>query len=764
MKKIVRIVWNNFRVFILIALTMLILIYLFRFDFSKRISYQVSSMITDHLADISSQSVNALDRELNRVQAEVCYTAEYLSQNPGITEKEKHLLYNQLREKCGFANIRLVSEDGKLYSSDYQLLPESVGGYVEAIGRGESGMTDIFPSSVTGKEVFGFYAPVRRDGRLCGGIAGIMIVDQMIDIIATSGFNSGSYNYILTSDGSVISQTSHKNSLYEGRDYLSFLRSEVTDGEKTAKNLHMNMRKGERGVFFYEAGTESRIAYYEPAHYSDWYVVTIVSTEVTEDYIGHINRTAIYLTVKIVILFLILAILIIIWSYHTKKIILHAKEEIELEKTKLELALRYSTNTILEYKIKKDSLSFITPPVIRGKSFPHTIENMTVNTASQGIVSAEYFSTVLHAIKNSWAEEMQEPVEFPGGAAFEEEIWFKLTCSPVRDGKGEIIESIVTIEDITEEKNIRKRFAQEEQYRAALLSEAVAMWSIDLIKQEVIACTLAGKNVMDTKNVIFYDRSFAKKLLQRVHEEERDRVETMTHVSNMLASYYTGTRELKDLFRIRYSGASDFKWVTCTISLLTEPTSGNPIAFAYIRDVDEETRRKMELSYSSERDPLTGLYNRRNIAEKIDRALQKEGSLSCLMMLDLDGFKGINDKYGHQTGDLLLKEIAQILASSFRADDLVTRLGGDEFLVFLTDLPNCESARSRAEKVRQLVFRLVRDDIRYNVSISIGLAFAPKDGRCFTKLYQCADEALYGAKRKGKNRICLYEQETARKP
>lgn len=364
----------------------------------------------------------------------------------------------------------------------------------------------------------------------------------------------------------------------------------------------------------------------------------------------------------------------------------------------------------------------------------------------------------------SCMEEMQEPVEFPGGAAFEEEIWFKLTCSPVRDGKGEIIESIVTIEDITEEKNIRKRFAQEEQYRAALLSEAVAMWSVDLIKQEVIACTFAGRNVMDTKNVILYDRSFAKKLLQRVHEEERDRIETMTQISNMLASCYTGTRELKDLFRIRYSGASDFKWVTCTISLLTEPTSGNPIAFAYIRDVDEETKREMELSYSSERDPLTGLYNRRNIAEKIDQALQKENSLSCLMMMDLDGFKGINDKYGHQTGDLLLKEIAQILASSFRADDLVTRLGKDEFLVFLTDLPNCESARSRAERVRQLVFRLVRDDIRYNVSISIGLSFAPKDGRSFTKLYQCADEALYGAKRKGKNRIRLYEQETARKP
>ena len=133
----------------------------------------------------------------------------------------------------------------------------------------------------------------------------------------------------------------------------------------------------------------------------------------------------------------------------------------------------------------------------------------------------------------------------------------------------------------------------------------------------------------------------------------------------------------QDLCRVIYPGVDDYKWVTCTISLITEPTTGNPGAFTYVRDGDEETKREMELAYSSERDPLTGLYNRRNIAQKVEKALKEEGSLSCLMMMDLDGFKKINDRYGHQEGDAVLKQIAAILSKAFRADDLVARFGGD---------------------------------------------------------------------------------------
>ena len=107
-------------------------------------------------------------------------------------------------------------------------------------------MTDVFLSSVTGQEVFAFYAPVKREKTVEGGIAGIMIVDQMVDMVTTNGFNSGSYSYVLKSDGTVIMQTSHADSLYSGRDYFSFLRSDTDLGVEAVSELQKKMERKEK--------------------------------------------------------------------------------------------------------------------------------------------------------------------------------------------------------------------------------------------------------------------------------------------------------------------------------------------------------------------------------------------------------------------------------------------------------------------------------------------------------------------------------------
>ena len=129
------------------------------------------------------------------------------------------------------------------------------------------------------------------------------------------------------------------------------------------------------------------------------------------------------------------------------------------------------------------------------------------------------------------------------------------------------------------------------------------------------------------------------------------------------------------------------------------------------------------------------------------------------MMLDLDGFKEINDRYGHQEGDSVLKKMARILSGAFRSDDLIARFGGDEFVVFLERIPNRECASFRAEEVRRQVYALTMDGEDSIVSISIGIAFSPQDGNTFELLYRHADEALYSAKGRGKNQIAFYGEE-----
>jgi diguanylate cyclase (GGDEF)-like protein len=155
-------------------------------------------------------------------------------------------------------------------------------------------------------------------------------------------------------------------------------------------------------------------------------------------------------------------------------------------------------------------------------------------------------------------------------------------------------------------------------------------------------------------------------------------------------------------------------------------------------------------------DPLTGLPNRRNLHPIIAAALGSagEGKLLGVYMLDLDGFKQINDRFGHAVGDELLVEVSQRLMSTVRSTDFVARLGGDEFLVIAHDLQGEPAARDLGDKLLRCFaepFELSRDTCR--VGMTIGYALAPLDADDPSRLLELADEAMYAGKHSGKLRV-----------
>jgi len=163
-------------------------------------------------------------------------------------------------------------------------------------------------------------------------------------------------------------------------------------------------------------------------------------------------------------------------------------------------------------------------------------------------------------------------------------------------------------------------------------------------------------------------------------------------------------------------------------------------------------------------DGLTGLFNHRHMLEllamEVERAKRYEQPLSCVM-LDLDRFADINDAYGHLAGDATLKRVAAILSRNCRRTDLVCRYGGDEFLIICphTDI---QHAAQLAERLRRALLEsgAVGDGQALPVSASFGVASFSKDSSV-TDLVSQADHALYHAKRKGGNRVCLYPEEEA---
>ncbi len=157
------------------------------------------------------------------------------------------------------------------------------------------------------------------------------------------------------------------------------------------------------------------------------------------------------------------------------------------------------------------------------------------------------------------------------------------------------------------------------------------------------------------------------------------------------------------------------------------------------------------------RDPLTGLYNRRYLNETIQhvtaRAARKQSALSILM-IDIDQFKNVNDTYGHAAGDNILVTMCEKLTATVRSSDLVFRYGGDELLILMLDTPQ-DTAWQRAEMIRTSVenafFEVDKKSIP--LTVSIGIATFPADGRDLWEVIDAADIALYEAKSNGRNRV-----------
>jgi diguanylate cyclase (GGDEF)-like protein len=184
---------------------------------------------------------------------------------------------------------------------------------------------------------------------------------------------------------------------------------------------------------------------------------------------------------------------------------------------------------------------------------------------------------------------------------------------------------------------------------------------------------------------------------------------------------------------------------------------------AFLLDRAERTERELrasneqleQLRVELERlvvvDPLTGAFNRRKFHESLGTAIAaalRHQHLFALLMLDIDNFKQINDRYGHQTGDAVLRGICGLVDTTIRSSDQLFRVGGEEFCIVAVAL-EVESARVLAEKIRGVV-EAHRFDAVGNVTVSVGIAWF-KEGDNQQNLYARADDALYRAKRQGRN-------------
>ena len=191
---------------------------------------------------------------------------------------------------------------------------------------------------------------------------------------------------------------------------------------------------------------------------------------------------------------------------------------------------------------------------------------------------------------------------------------------------------------------------------------------------------------------------------------------------------------------------------------------GAVIGFSvYVRNITAQHRAEEMLRRQAQHDPLTDLPNRILFNARLEQAIGRANRISgqlVVLFIDLDGFKQVNDAYGHEAGDQVLQDVANKLIESVRRSDTLARIGGDEFVLLVEDVQGLGQVKSLANKVVESISSLHTPALKkVRISASIGISLYPDHGNDTRTLLVRADEAMYEAKRQGKQRYFLYGED-----
>lgn len=200
----------------------------------------------------------------------------------------------------------------------------------------------------------------------------------------------------------------------------------------------------------------------------------------------------------------------------------------------------------------------------------------------------------------------------------------------------------------------------------------------------------------------------------------------------------------------------EMHWVRVTVEPVRDEAGHLVMTMGKVEGIDEERNEKDELIARAEHDSLTRVLNAETMRQRIKHrmsALQGDHE-AALLVIDIDNFKDVNDRYGHLAGDHVLKAVARLLRESFRTSDVVGRLGGDEFMVYLDYRDSAEALQEKCDAVRLAVERHAYETATLHPTVSIGGVFV-RAGETFNEAYRRADDTLYEAKNEGRNRCTI---------
>ncbi|ONI46164.1 hypothetical protein AN642_00815 [Epulopiscium sp. SCG-B10WGA-EpuloA2] len=307
--------------------------------------------------------------------------------------------------------------------------------------------------------------------------------------------------------------------------------------------------------------------------------------------------------------------------------------------------------------------------------------------------------------------------------------------------------------DILEEHKIHleNKLQLDKIYKNALIKKSDVVIQVNCQTGAVISYIFKGLLNENSINRL-YDNVILELIDTQIHPNDRAKTKVLASFAYMLQAIEQGINQYSYEYRFCEKYTSNYEWFKVDVIIDKDNILDKITALVMILNIQPEK----DLLFKAQIDALSHLYNKTTTQTLIQNCLHQEQH-GVLFMIDVDNFKSVNDKLGHDKGDAVIEDVAQELTHIFNKNDIIGRVGGDEFMVFLKAKLDKVDIRLKATEICKALNKTYsHNNIDVTISASVGIVNASNNIKTFQELYCVADKALYNSKNNGKNTFTIY--------
>ncbi|MEG1557568.1 MAG: diguanylate cyclase [Oscillospiraceae bacterium] len=684
--------------------------------------------------------------------------ANNLKEMQNLTKQDIMEILQNAVDGVGFSKMVVCNSSGISYSSDGISRDVSGRDYFQKTMRGETDAGKPMLTELNGEKSLIIAVPIKKSETIIGVLFGVYPSQTAGVHLLDFNYYSKGYGFIIDPGGNIILSSEHADKLSdEDNLFLFFEKTELYD--ISMAEIKTAIEKGESKCFEFSYGGARRFVSFAPSTVNDWYTFSIASDELMLEQEKTTNKIVLKLIMGLVLAGSLLFIYYIngVKNHNRRIVSANQKYQSLLDNINGGMVVVTYAKTAEESLATYVSTGFT-------KMTGYTLDD--INKLHGG----RYIDLLLEEDRQDAFESHQKQISV--GKTYRIPYRIRKKDGPILwimdngylvDGMdGLQNNSILTDITLVKQQEQELRMS-EKRFSVAINASSGTLFEVDLKKQmythfenaERIFGVSSQKLMADTR--VFSSLPFAE-FVDAVTEYffyPDDRILAKTKMEKLM-------KDKKASYEARLRRGDDtYIWARIDLSISLDESGAPARLVGFMSDIDDIKKQSELLKNRVQTDSMTGLYNKVAMTTLSQKVLNDyPNGLHALLVLDIDNFKGVNDTLGHAFGDLVLIEACAKLKAAFRNNDIVGRMGGDEFAVLMKNVPDTSSVLKKATEISG-AFRQTYEGEKekYQISCSIGIIMIEENRESFETLYRKADAALYQAKQGGKDQVVLYRAE-----